>query len=393
MLAARTVLFSISDSDMAKEAIQSRQERVFSKTYAVVFMFLLGLPLLSLPFFTDSERTSEKRTPVAFPSLSSDYGEFSRAFEAWFEDHFGFRAAMIRFYRQSRFELGLLDSMNNVVRGKEDWLYYSGGGGGDSVQAYAGANAFSENELGRLHLYFETWGAWLEGQGITFLVLVGPDKVSVYPEFLPNRIEKSPYGTRVEDFLVRMSESDFSIVFPIDELIEAKIGGSQLYYKLDTHWNAKGMFVAYDALAEKLPKSNRLSVNDVQFVGSDRLGGDLAEMLGVESDWGDPTYSVVLNRGNWAINEGDREVLGKTVDRFSIDDSTLPKALVFHDSFMEPMKNLLAGHFRETNFLADKPLDSALVLELQPDVVIVEFTERSLYTHLRKPLPIGEGGQ
>ena len=364
-----------------------------SMVYAVAFVLLLALPLLFLPFFDDSERSSEKRVPVAFPSPSNDFGDFPRGFEKWFEDHFGFRSAMIRFYRQSRFELGLLDSVNNVVRGKDNWLYYSGDGRGDTIQAYTGANGFSESELDRLQLYFETWGKWLEGQGVTFLVLVAPDKVSLYPEFLPSRIEKSPYGTRVEGFLERMSKSDFPIVFPLDELIEAKIGESQLYYKLDTHWNAKGAFVAYSALARELPESVRLFEADIEFNSSVRSGGDLTNLLGIKSDWEDVAYTILLNQGDWATDVSNSDFAENRIHRFSGNDPTLPTALVFHDSFMEPMKSMLARHFSESIFSPDKALNRDLILELQPNFVIVESTERGLHTYLRHPLPVGEDRQ
>lgn len=364
-----------------------------SIAYAIVFVFLLSMPLLFLPFSGGWDRSSEKRALVEFSSLSSNLGEFPREFEEWFEDHFGFRSAMIRFYRQTRFELGLLDSLNNVVRGKNDWLYYSGGGRGDTIQAYTGANTFSESELDRLQLYFETWGKWLEGQGVTFLVLIAPNKVSVYPEYLPGRISKSPFETRIERFLKRMSVSGIPIVFPLSELLEEKRSDSLLYYKLDTHWNANGAFVAYRALARELPESVQFFETDIEFDSSVRSGGDLTELLGVNSDWEDVAYTIQMNRGNWAMDVGTNDFSGNRMHRFRVDDPILPTALVFHDSFMEPMKSMLARHFSESVFSPDIALKRDLILEIQPDFVVVEFTERGLYTYLKHSLPLGEDGQ
>jgi|TARA_B110000467_G_C18334102_1_gene495906 alginate O-acetyltransferase complex protein AlgJ len=371
---------------MKGEEIQSERSKWPSITYAIVFVLLLAIPLLFLPFSGELDRSSEKRAPVAFPSFSSDYGNLPRAFEEWFEDHLGFRSAMIRFYRQSRFELGLLGSEKNILRGKEDWLYYAGNGPGNSIQAYTGANAFSESELNRLQLYFETWGNWLDDQGIEFLVLIAPNKVSVYPEYLPNRISRSPFGTRVERFLESMSGSGFPVVFPLGELLDKKSEGSLLYYKLDTHWNAKGAFVAYDVLIRKLSGSIRLSFADIEFDGSVRSGGDITELFGIKSDWSDMVYTMLLNRGNWATDLGASDFAGSRMHRFSVDDPTLPRALVFHDSFMDPMKGVLARHFSESVFSPDIALKRDLILEVKPDFVIVEFAERFLYSYLKHPL-------
>lgn len=386
-LAALTAHFFIFDSNMSIRKTQAKVGRRSSIAFAFAFVGLLALPLLSFPFHGSSDRISEKRMAVGFPSISSGYKEFSRAFEKWFEDHFGFRSAMIRFYRQTRFELGLFGSSTQVVEGKDDWLFLSGGGEGDPLLAYSGAIRFEESELDQLQLYFEKWKSWLDYRGIAFLVLVAPNKVSIYPEHAPDSLPSSPYGTRTDQFLERMGKTDVSVLFPLEALVESKGNDSGLYYKLDTHWNAKGAFTAYRELTQGLPGSNRFLGSDFRLTENRRSGGDLSDMLGVESEWKDVEYRVELARGKWAEEKGDWSAESMLTYRFENGDDSLPRALIVHDSFMESMAGLLARHFRESKFVSDSYLDSEKILEEKPDIVILEFAERFLYQYTGASLP------
>jgi hypothetical protein len=47
----------------------------------------------------------------------------------WFEDHFGFRARLVRWYGESRL-FGLVTSPSTaVVKGKDGWFFYADDGG------------------------------------------------------------------------------------------------------------------------------------------------------------------------------------------------------------------------------------------------------------------------
>jgi len=373
---------------MTDEGRGSKQRRWTSIAYAIAFVGLLALPLLTAPFFADSERATEKRLAVGFPTLFVGLENFSSEFENWFEDHFGLRSSMIRFYRQLRFELGLGETgINRVVQGKEDWLYLAGGGRSDPLQTYSGANMFAEDELDHLQSYFERWKLWLEAQGSSLYVLIVPNKVSIYPEYLPDRFQRSPYGTRTEQFLERMRVSNVPVVFPITDLIEAKIGGSDLYFKLDTHWNGRGAWIGYSALIRSIDEASQFSVSDFRFVENRRESRDLSDMLGIESAWKDSDFTVELENGEWPVGEGDWMALRGKRYHLSVNDFSLPKVLVVHDSFMGPMARLLARHFLETELVFENSPRKSLVLEIRPDIVIWEFSERNLHQLLSQPIP------
>ena len=68
------------------------------------------------------------------------------------------------------------------------------------------------------------------------------------------------------------------------------------------------------------------------------------------------TYSVKLRR---AINA----------------DSSLPKLLVFNDSFGEVLEPFLSLHFRETVFIGSQ-FSSVIIEQEKPDMVIMEVVER-----------------
>src|SRR5262249_38708441 len=130
----------------------------------------------------------------------------------------------------------------------------------------------------------------------------------------------------------------------------------RLYHVTDSHWNDRGAFVAYEALTrlirewfpavQPLPRSAFLDVRE------DRPGGELGQMLGR----GDPMHEAWLSLQPLSprqARKADRP-LPTLADRFTLgpptfterEDPSLPRAIVFHDSFMWALAPLLSEHFR-----------------------------------------------
>ena len=66
-------------------------------------------------------------------------------------------------------------------------------------------------------------------------------------------------------------------------------------------------------------------------------------------------------------------------------DRSLPKLLIFHDSFGGALQQFLSYHFRESVFIASL-YSSVIVRREKPDVVIVLTVER----YVDQILPLGE---
>lgn len=355
--------------------------------WAIAFLAILTLPLALMPFGSEGIRENEKRTMVPFPSFE-DYREFPRSFESWFEDRFGLRSFLIGGYRQTRYELGLWSVGNRkAISGLNDWHYLSGGDAIDTILDYTGALRFSNDEIERLVTYFTEWNRWLVEQGIAFHVLIAPNKVSIYPEYLPSGVEAGPDGVRIEPLLERLADTDISFVYPRDELRSSKSTESNLYFKLDTHWNSLGAFRAYGAFFDATGLSEPYPRSEVRFDKKKRDQGDLTRLLGISSDWQDFDYDIRLSGGDWARLNGEWKFERGQTNRYAMSNAALGKALAFHDSFMGPLVPLFARHFRESVFVYEPHLSRETIQKEKPEVVIFEFAERFSHGLLDAPLP------
>ena len=76
-------------------------------------------------------RGGENRDLAPFPMFDGTWQSVRRwpGLDAWFQDHFGFRSTLVRWYGDRRyFGLGVSPSPM-VVRGKDGWLFYAEDGG------------------------------------------------------------------------------------------------------------------------------------------------------------------------------------------------------------------------------------------------------------------------
>jgi hypothetical protein len=365
----------------------SNGSRAINIAWACAFLAILFLPLVLMPFESNRVRETEKRTAAPMPSFI-EYEKFAKAFEAWFDDRFGLRSILISSYRQVLFELGLSSSgTRKAIRGVDNWHYFSGGGLEDTILDFKGAVRFSADELDRLETYFREWNQWLSDRGIEFHVMIAPNKVSIYPEFLPRGIKQGPSEKRIGPLLKRLASSELSPVFPREKILKRKSDEHDLYFKWDTHWNGIGAFFGYRVFFEESGLDRPLPEANVRFLRSLRDHGDLARLLGITNDERDVDYEIRLSEGHWAKPLGDWKFAHGQQNRFEMKSATLGKALVFHDSFMGPLIPLFARHFRSSAFYFEPYLDKEAIETEMPDIVILEFAERLAHGLLEGPLP------
>ena len=85
--------------------------------------------------------------------------------------------------------------------------------------------------------------------GIPYLFVVAPSKHDVYPEFMPDRLNRVRDDSRLDQLMAYIEA--FFPAPPVDildlrpTLAEARKSGVRLFHKTDTHWNDRGAWAAY----------------------------------------------------------------------------------------------------------------------------------------------------
>jgi len=215
-------------------------------------------------------------------------------------------------------------------------------------------------------------------------LMVGPNKSSVYSEYLPDGI--IPSNKRyLNFFLDRLRQTPNLIVYdPTEDLIALKKTEGILYWMTDTHWNSKGAFLAYQGFSKLLGTPSPI----VEFTNSSPHPGDLIGIsklnnfpLHPEDHW-DIVWKNKLSLTEQEIPDEQKSTMGYATIVMNKNPLSDLYVWVVGDSFTEALKPFINATFKEVRYvghwhkLKDLPLDLTNAAR-KPDMIIVIRVERS----------------
>lgn len=86
----------------------------------------------------------------------------------------------------------------NVIAGKDGWFFYLGD---KTINEYQGTNPYTSNELRDLGNSWDALNSQLQQKGIMLVVLIAPDKNTIYPQYMPDQITKIGDKSRLDQFV------------------------------------------------------------------------------------------------------------------------------------------------------------------------------------------------
>jgi hypothetical protein len=366
-------------------SVRSRTEvrAACNQFLTLAFITAILLPLIGTPLKWDPWARSQENRRLAqappTPRGVRDIGRFTDGFMVYFRDHFAFRNSLIA-------ELALLRprefnfySDSQAIIGKDGWLFYRHAEDRDLL-SYRGVSLFSESELNAWQRLLENRRSWLAARGIPYIVIILPNKQTIYPEFMPRGLEKIRDQSRLDQLVARLRESHSQIQL-IDSrpaLLAAK-ASDQVFQKTDTHWNSLGAYVGYGLIIEAVHRAlpqKRVVPNGLDAFerrDSNTVGQDLARMLNLQNQFRENQILLIPRFYVPPLNEPIPALRISTVD-----DPSFPSAVMFHDSFADLLFPMLQPHFRRAVFQWSIGFDPRLIEQENPDVVISETIERTL---------------
>ncbi len=326
---------------------------------------------------------SENRRSAEFPTLPKtalDWAAWPRAFEAWHDDHFGLRTMLVRAHNLLMV-FGLdSDPSARIVVGREHWLYNSGSG----IDSWRGAEPFSDAQLEVWRRSLESRQREFEKRGIAYYFAIAPSKAEIYPEFLPKRYRKGG-PSRTDQLVAYLAKnSSFSVLDLRSTLLEEKTrdaGDDYTYFPLGTHWNERGAIAASRPILREFAKLWPAVAGIDDSIENSRITADTGDSLAVNLYLPDVLRQQVrivnfreLPQRALKITRDDerREV---TTDQA---DPSLPRALIFHDSFGLALPGILGRHLSHAHFVWRPDIDLALVESEKPDIVLQIQNDRVL---------------
>lgn len=287
--------------------------------------------------------------------------DYPKAYEEYYNDHLPFRDQLIKLYNSLLYYGLHTSSHENVIAGKDGWLFYKSPTDGTTMECYTGSVLFSAEELGRMVDNLTYTRDRLAEQGIEFVVFVAPNKERVYSEYMPDYYGEQAEECMLSQALAHLREhTDIRIVYPYEELMTYKQAHPEqlLYYKTDSHWNEIGGYIGAKALLEELGiETPPLEQYEIKAT-ADHVG-DLAGMLNAIGLVEEGFYTNVSVK----TDEASRQKSEKRI-------------LMRRDSFGAAMSPYLTANLSEAELAHYSYFKPEQIWEQKPDVFVIQIVER-----------------
>ena len=269
-------------------------------------------------------------------------------------------------------------------QGQDGWLFL-GNAYDDTVAKLKLASPPTLANIEREANLFANLAEAAEVANTSVALLIGPNKSTLYPEYLPSELEPSE-RRYITYFTERLNTiTNMTVVDPVEDLLSAKESSGLLYYRTDTHWNNKGAFLAFSVLADRMG----WPVPNVSFEADTPYSGDLvgiSELEDFPTTTGDNWqigWESGLNLEITPLANQPETSFGRTEIVMNSTPLSEQTVWVIGDSFTRNIAPYINATFKEVHYLGHwnselRTLTQDLTNEeTKPDQIIVIRVERS----------------
>lgn len=377
---------------------KSRLKKYSDLLIILIFFLITTLPLLDNAFLIDKVPFSDNRTAAMFPSFPKSINgvaKYFNEFELFYRDQFGFRNSLIRGYNLLYYNIFGQSGNSRVLVGERGWLYITDN---NSVEVYRKTQQLNREQLEAWKYILENRNNWCRERGIDYLLVIAPDKHTIYPENMPRWIK--PVGEiSILDQVLKFlkNETDINVLDLRPALIEGK-RMKNVYFPGDSHWNKEGAYIAYREimlrLSEKYPNLKPYDEQDLEIKYLGEISQDLAAMLSLNPFYWLRYFTVNLSNQNTPVLSEDKILpsrfsYGVPLQRLpfaSQTENSEIKAVFFRDSFFRMVIPYISLHFSRAVYYWQNEFDPEVVASENPQIVVQELVERVMAEETEKYL-------
>ena len=340
------------------------------------------------PRFMHAPGIQENRVLAAAPAWPRHWREldgFRKATDAYVADRFPIRPYLIATLNRLRMMAGVSGS-SRVIVGRQGWLFYDDD---THLGAARGDPPLTGPDIRDWLMTFAGRTEYLRARHIPYLLILGPAKETIYPQFGPWWF-KGASPERSTIVLPRLARDAglAEILYLQPAVADATRRGATTYSRHDTHWNGYGAYAGYAAFIGRLHQLGLTDaprpLSDFQLIpgGSGDQPRDLALMLGVAKTVKIDFPHVENPAGEARIH---KTFLGPRTDWTApqiVDTGEIgkPVLLMTRDSFSNEILPLLYPHFSRIILAHNQDgfWRPDLVERFKPDIVVGEIVEHGL---------------
>lgn len=321
------------------------------KLFVLAAALVLMLPLLLTPFGVD---VRAYRTDAQVATFAEDPA-------GYVIDRLALRTAAIT--GRSRL-LGLIGESGSpqVIRGRDGFLYFA-----ESLDE----KPLTHEETDALTVKLLALQETLSADGRRLIVLIAPDKRSIYPEFLPAHILPEEADSLAQ-LNADLTAAGLTVLDAQSLLIARKAEGL-LYFTGDSHWNARGACIVYRELMALTGTTDASDYTDIPL--SPGTAGDLTLLC----QPGTPPTEADAEPDIARVYRTTRPM--RTVDDARIQTTsptTKLSLLVIRDSFGRALFPYLANTAGSMTFSRSDADVAAQAAAAKAEWVVIEVVQRNV---------------
>ena len=337
----------------------------WSRLRVGLFFGVLCLPLAVM--LTPSLRGWTGSQAPDFPDWSWRVGDLKRypsRFQEQFNSALPLRRDLAALSRALYVDGLGVSPVPEAILGTGGWLYYAGPASGRLVDRHVrGRDPWSQQELDLLLRTLLQRTQRFRSIGATYVLVIAPNKESIYPEHLPAWIGRKAGPSRLDQLMTGLETVPEVTVIDLRPGLIADKPSAPLYFKADTHWNARGAHAAYrqvmQVLRSRFPGLAVRSWASFEPRRIEQRDMDIARMIGLGGLSGETEFE--LNRGACTerhpvpipVPEALQSRLTAPAFATQCDTPGNVDAVIFHDSFGVALAPMFEASFRSTaNFSA-----------------------------------------
>ncbi len=332
-----------------------------------ILLLLIVIPIIFSSYLyifigkVSSVDTTEKRTLTPAPALDlNNMPTFTQQFQDFFNDRIWFRSPFVRINNKLQLRLFDISPVPKVIVGKDDWLFYRSelAGDGNTIDDFQGKVPYSQQELEQIKRNIQTNARWCSQRGIFFLIVLVPNKETIYSEYLPESIRKGKL-TRLQQIMDYLKNDNLPVYDLTPILIKHK-PEHQIYYRGGTHWNQYGAYYGYRQIIQWISP------------GFPQLKPLPLDAFDVQID----EHSAA---DQWFGFKENREIRLTLKPSYPLPSSlNAPLSMIaFRDSFIKDYPHFYQYHFKPFIEISNRAFDTKYIDPKKTNIVLWEIIERT----------------
>ncbi len=300
--------------------MNTQKQHIILRILLGLTILLLFLPLIQhsigFPNVKKLKGAIEKVDYQSFTYADWFSGKYSKETDHYFNNNFGIRSDFVRLDNQIAYSLFDEVRAQNVIIGKENYLYEK-----NYIDAYTGKDYIGEASITTIVNDLKTIQDSLQGLQKELLIILAPGKATFFPEYIPDEFGSKSDTSNYHSFALKLKEQNVNhIDFNAWFLAQKGKKDYPLFPKTGIHWSHYGMILGMDSIVHKIEELTQtdlpdIETTDIEYVDERRrIDDDIEQALNIFKKL--PNYKMAYPQIQFNKKGKDRLKLVSIADSF-----------------------------------------------------------------------------